>query len=261
MLYSRTGYPEVSDVVLCTVSKIQSNAVFVDLDEYQKTGMIHISEIAPGRIRNIRDYVRPGKKVVCKVLRISTERGHIDLSLRRVNESQRRLKIEELKQEQVAEKIVETVAIRLKRDFKEFYTELAPLILKEYDMLHYCFIDIVQNNVALASLGIEPGVAAALEEIVRARIKPEEVLIEGTLSLTSYAPDGVEIVREALGKVLEAATKDGKINLAYQGSGKYRVVVTAPDYKQAEAVLTDATGRVASHMKERGGTADFKRKE
>lgn len=261
MFYHKTGYPEVSEVVLCTVTKIISHSVFVELDEYRKRGMIHISEIAPGRIRNIRDYVRDGKKVVCKVLRIDMERGHIDLSLRRVNESQRRLKIEELKQEQVAEKIIETVAIRLKRKFEEFYKELAPFIFKEYDMLHYCFTDVVQGNVKLDSLGMDKKVAAVLDEIVRARIQPPEVLIEGTLSITSYAPNGVEIVREALTKLLEAATEEGRIAITYKGSGKYRMMVTAPDYKEAEAVLKDATTKVIGHMEEHDGTARFKRKE
>lgn len=261
MFYHKTGYPEVSDVVLCTVTRIQSHSVFVQLDEYKKPGMIHISEIAPGRIRNIRDYVRDGKKVVCKVLRITLERGHIDLSLRRVNENQRLLKIEELKQEQVAEKIIETVAIRLKRDFEEFYNEVAPPIFKEYDMLHYCFNDVVQGNVELASLGMDKKFAAELDEVVRARIQPPEVLIEGILGLTSYAPNGVEIVKEALAKLLEAATEEGKITLTYKGSGKYRLVVTAPDYKQAEAVLKDATTKVTDQMEEHDGTARFERKE
>ena len=87
----KKGFPEEDDIVLCTVKKILYHSVFVTLDEYDNLeGMIHISEIAPGRIRNIRDYVREGKKLVCKVLRVRKEKGHFDLSLRRVNEGQRR---------------------------------------------------------------------------------------------------------------------------------------------------------------------------
>src|SRR3990172_6820659 len=110
MLFKREGYPEEGEIVLCTVAKIHSHAVFVDMDEYGKGGMIHISEISPGRIRNIRDFVVEGKKIVCKVLRINLERGHIDLSLRRVTENQKKNKVNELKREQLAEKIVEYAA-------------------------------------------------------------------------------------------------------------------------------------------------------
>jgi len=64
MFYKKKGLPEENSIVLCTVKKILFHSIFVDLDEYQnQDGMIHISEIAPGRIRNIRDYVAEGKKL------------------------------------------------------------------------------------------------------------------------------------------------------------------------------------------------------
>ena len=262
MFFQKDGYPEVSEIVLCSVTKIHSHGVFVDLDEYpQKKGMIHISEIAPGRIRNIRDYVKMDKKVVCKVLHISLERGHIDLSLRRVNENQRRLKIEELKQEQVAEKIIETIAKRLKREPADLYKEVAPPCLKAYGMVHSCFSEVVESKLSLASLGIPPEAAAGLEEEIRARISIPEVLIEGTLKVVTFAPDGVEIVRQGLAMLPGLASGEVSLALSYPASGKYRLAVTAPDYKQAEAVLKDATDNITAHMKERGGTAEFKRRE
>src|SRR3989344_8055808 len=73
---------EVGDLVLCTVDRIVGTVVFVKTDGYGE-GSIIVSEIAPGRIRNLRDYVVPKKKIVCKVLRISGDR--LDLSLRRVS--------------------------------------------------------------------------------------------------------------------------------------------------------------------------------
>ena len=94
MLLKKQGLPEDDELVLCTVTKIHFHSVFVNLDEYNMSAMIHISEIAPGRIRNIRDFVVEGKVIVCKVLRVDRERGHVDLSLRRVNDSQKRLKLD-----------------------------------------------------------------------------------------------------------------------------------------------------------------------
>jgi len=121
MLLKKEGFPEEDELAICTVTKVQFHSVFANLDEYGKGGMIHISEVSPGRIRNIRDFVKEGKKVVCKVLRINTDRGHIDLSLRRVTEGQKRNKIDELKQEQKAEKILEFVAKDLKIDVKKLF--------------------------------------------------------------------------------------------------------------------------------------------
>ena len=83
MFYKKSGMPEVGDIVMCTVKKVLFHSVFVELDEYHnKEGMMHISEIAPGRIRNIRDYVKEDKKIICKVLKIHTDKNHIELSLK-----------------------------------------------------------------------------------------------------------------------------------------------------------------------------------
>ena len=58
---------EVGDVVLCTVDRIAGTVVFVKI-EGNGEGSVIISEIAPGRIRNLRDYVVPKKRIVCKIL-------------------------------------------------------------------------------------------------------------------------------------------------------------------------------------------------
>jgi len=54
---------EEGDVVLCTVEKIEGTVVFVNIDGTNKQGTIITSEVAPGRIRNIREYVVPKKKI------------------------------------------------------------------------------------------------------------------------------------------------------------------------------------------------------
>src|SRR3989304_3207775 len=63
--FRKKGFPEEHELLICTVTKVDLQGVFVSIDEYAIQGMIHISEIAPGRIRNIRDYVKEGKVIVC----------------------------------------------------------------------------------------------------------------------------------------------------------------------------------------------------
>src|SRR3989344_5495422 len=119
MFYKKKDSPVESEIVLCTVKKVLPNSIFASLDEYiNKEGLIHISEIAPGRIRNIRDYVKEGKTIVCKVIRVNVERGHIDLSLRRVSTSAKSTKLNSIKQEERHEKLLETAAKSLGTDLK-----------------------------------------------------------------------------------------------------------------------------------------------
>ena len=130
MLYKREGIPEENEIVLCQVTKIFPNSVFVKLLEYNDTGMIHISEVSPGRIRNLRDYVKVDKQIVCKVLRIDREKGHIDLSLRRVNSNQRKEKLDEIKAELKAESLIANLAKKLKTSTEKLYLDLTKTIFR-----------------------------------------------------------------------------------------------------------------------------------
>ena len=81
---------EEGDLVLCTVKRIVGTTVFVNIEENEKEATIITSEIAPGRIRNLRDYVVPGKKIICKILNID-KTGNVHLSLRRVTEKEKKI--------------------------------------------------------------------------------------------------------------------------------------------------------------------------
>jgi translation initiation factor 2 alpha subunit (eIF-2alpha) len=88
---------EIGDILLCTVDRIVGTVVFVKIEGEKREGSIILSEVAPGRIRNLRAHVVPKKKIACKVLRISQNR--IDLSLRRVTQKEKKEIIELFKQE------------------------------------------------------------------------------------------------------------------------------------------------------------------
>jgi len=255
MLYRRYGFPEESEIVICTVTSVQYNSVFATLDEFPgKSGIIHISEISPGRIRNIRDYVKEGKKVICKVLRVNEERGHIDLSLRRVNESQKRNKNDELKKEMMAEKIVEFAAKELKLKFEEIYKTVFIKVSKEYDHLYPCFEDFVIGNFDIKKLGLEKNLTDKLVELITQRIKPPEVSINGTFTLTTYDPNGIEVIKNAL----KSAIREN-VTLKYYGAGKYGISFIAEDYKECEGMVEEVTEAVIEKMEKAGGEASFKR--
>jgi translation initiation factor 2 subunit 1 len=235
MFYQKTGFPEEGELALCTVTKVQYHSVFVLLEEYNKQGMIHISEVAPGRIRNIHDFVKEDKVVVCQVLRVNQERGYIDLSLRRVNENQRSKKVEQLKQEQKAETVVEFVAQQLKKNPKEVYTAVHTAISKHYPFLYLCFQDIVKNEITLEDLHVPREYQTPLEEVIRQRFKQEEVFVGGKLLLKSYAPDGVEIIKAALQKGFAAGKEQTQIR--YLGAGAFNLLIKSGDYKDGERIL------------------------
>lgn len=256
MFYHKDGFPEENELVLCLVTSVQYNSVFCKLEHYNKSGMIHISEVAPGRIRNIRDYVVEGKKVICKVLRINEERGHIDLSLRRVNENQKREMNALIKQEQKAEKIIENLASELKEDQKKVYTAIATPIQQEYEFISVAFQEHVDGEVDLADFDIPKAYLQPLIDRVIDKIKAKSVTINGTLKLSTFDAEGIEVIKKALD---EAGSVDKKaISINYLGSGNYKVEVIADEYKEAESLLKDAIGKATAIVeKSDGGKAEF----
>ncbi len=249
----KEGYPEENEIVICTVTSIQYHSVFVKVDEYKgKSGMIHISEISPGRIRNLRDYVKEGKVIVCKVLRINMQRGHIDLSLRRVNENQRRAKINSMKQEQIAEKIISYVSQN--HNLPDLYKKIAAK-LSEYESLYTFFEEVVEGSSSVDELELDPKVAKDLEEVINQRIKPPEVLIEGNFTIQSYEPDGLEVIKKAFSKVPE------ENGVKYLGGGKYYLEVRDSNYKDAEKQLTTLVDGVKKALEKTDTKVEFERKK
>jgi len=72
---------EVGTVVSGKVTGITEFGAFIDF-EGGKTGMVHISEISTGFVKDIKDHLQVGQEVKAKVISISPE-GKISLSIRR----------------------------------------------------------------------------------------------------------------------------------------------------------------------------------
>jgi translation initiation factor 2 subunit 1 len=257
LLLKRTGFPQEEELVLCTVTSVQFHSVFVTLDEYNRTGLIHISEIAPGRIRNIRDYVVEGKKVVCMILRIDKEKGHIDLSLRRVNEKQKRAKLNQIKEEQLAENIIVHLAKKLNKNPEEFYIKITPKIFEKYTDLFTAFEDASQGKIDLKDF-MDEKIAKEITEIVIQRIKPKAVELSGDIKIISTAPDGVEVVKSILKTAEEAKEKPA---IKYKGAGTYLITVTADDYKAAEKILNEIAEKAEKEAKKQKASFEFKKIE
>ncbi len=248
MLLHKKGFPEEGELVLCKVGKVSYNAVFVTINEYQKQGMIHISEVSPGRIRNLNDFVKEGKMVVCKVLRINTERGHIDLSLRRVNDNQKRKKMDTLKQEQKAEKIIEDAAKLLKIEVPKFYEKVSKVPIEEYGLVYPAFEAVIEEDYDLSDINLEKTELETVLKLIKERIKPKQVEILGDIIIRSYEENGVDTVKKAL--VIVEKTDKEKITVKYLGASKFRLRLVAHDYQEAEAILKKGLDEAESFCKD-----------
>lgn len=76
---------EVGEVVTGKVTGIQPYGAFVALDD-ETQGLVHISEITYGFVKDITDFLNVGDEVQVKILDISDETEKISLSTRALQE-------------------------------------------------------------------------------------------------------------------------------------------------------------------------------
>lgn len=77
---------KVGDVVTGKVTGIQAYGAFVALDENTQ-GLVHISEITHGFVKDIHDFLELEQEVKVRILDIDSEANKISLSIRATEEN------------------------------------------------------------------------------------------------------------------------------------------------------------------------------
>jgi len=261
MAAKKAEWPEPGDLVIASVQRITDYGAYVTLDEYGKEGLLHVSEVSSGWVRNIREFVREGQKTVLKVLRVDTEKGHVDLSLRRVSRHERREKLLASKMEKKAESILRSVSEKLKLPIEELLTKTGSVIEDKFGGTYEGLERAAREGPdPLIEAGVPLDIAAALAEIAKDKIRPPMVKIKGLLELRCMKPNGVIYIREALLSAQKIEKpKDTKIRLYAVAAPKYAVEVLAEDYKEAEKILQKAAEAAINAITNAGGTGAFQR--
>lgn len=231
---------EEGDVVLCTVDRIVGTVVFVKI-EGNGEGSIIMSEIAPGRIRNLRDYVVPKKKIVCKIIRIS-KTGHIDLSLRRVSQKESKEVIGRAKEEQSFIKILRSISGNNADNIIEK--------IKEKDNLYDFFQNARENPEELGKI-MEKKDSQKILEILNAQKKKKNI-VKKEIYVSSINPDGINDIKNTLKNANNAKIK-------YISGGKYTIETEAKDIKTADNELRKILEEIEKRAK--NNQIDFSIKE
>jgi translation initiation factor 2 subunit 1 len=254
----RPEFPEEGELVIGTVTSIRNFGAFVTLDEYgNREAFIHLSEVAAGWVKYIRDHVREGQKIVARVLRLDPAKGQIDLSLKRINDHQRREKVQAWKNEQRALRLAEQVGTALGTPADEAIAAFGPTLVERYGSLFGAFEVASADPKRFQKENEKSPWVTAFLKVAQENIVPPHVTILGTLELSDAQPDGVEHVRAAL----EAAEQvdPTSVQVQYVGAPRYRVRVEAGQYKKAEETLKKATDAALKTIKASGGEGQFVR--
>jgi len=240
---NESALPEPGEVVVCTVREITSHGIYVNLDQYDGTnGFLHVSEISTGWVRNIDRTAKVSQKLILKVIRINRARREIDLSLRQVTNEERRAKVIEWKREERALAIVDAVKNKLGID--DIRTrEIRGRLEEEFGTLYAALETAARKGEkGLAPAGLPDRESKTIAEIAGEKIVPPRYEVGALVEVSSRSPEGIEQVKKTL--MAAAGSQSAKVHITYAGAPRYRVRITADDYKQAEKALDEVVEKI-----------------
>ena len=223
---------ESGDIVMCTVEKIVGTMVFVKI-QGNRNGSIIISEIAPGRIRNIRDYVVPKKIIICKVLRVSGDR--VELSLRRVTPKEQKEIKKNYKQEKSYTSILKTI---LGENAEKIISE----ITKKESICD--FLEEAKINPSFLEQLAGKENAKKIISILNSQ-KHKKIEIKKEFNLTTKKPEGIILIKEILGKIKG-------LEIKYISAGRYSIKSEDTDPKKADNLLSETLKEIEKNSKKQG---------
>jgi len=260
MAERKPEWPEVGDLVIATIETVTDYGAYAKLDEFSRRGLLHVSEISSARIRNVRDFVRENQKMVLKVLHVDVEKGHINLSLRRVTKRERIEKIKSWKKDRKADALLREVAEKLGLTVDEVYQKAGAPLDEKYG-LYEGFEKLVKDGAeVLTKLDVPEDMAKVFAQVAEERIRVKMVKVHGTIELHCMKQNGVNCIQDAFtaAKKSEKA-KDAKIQFYVIAAPKYSVEVAAENWKRAEEILQKVGQAVVTNVTKAGGEGSFKR--
>lgn len=252
--------PEEGEIVIATVTQVTGHGAYVTLDEYNNmTGFLHISEIATGWIRNIERYIRPKQKAVLKVIKVNKVRGEVDTSLKQVSGEERKSKLIEVKKNDKAATFLDFIKSRLKLT-DETVKEIEDVLLQKYDYLYDAFEAVSRKGLdAIQNINLSPEIKNAIEEASK-RIPIPVVEISGIMEIILKKPNGIEIIKSTLANA-EGSKGSTNSTITYIGAPRYRIVVTAENFKVAEKFMNNTVEKLRANIEKQHGTFNFVRQD
>ncbi len=270
MVKNQAKFPKEGEFVVAKVTEVEKQYVYVDLIGYEglpseeaARGMIHISEISSRWIKNIRNFVRIGQRVVLRVVRIDPSKGHVDMSLRRVNSAQKEIRLKEwkyaVKFENLLQFLTETEGINMTLD--EAYDKIGFPIVNLFENYQVAIENLKENGEELLDQldDVSDKAKKALLKIVDENVQISTVCISGKVKLSYNSENGIDKIKESLLDALKVIeSKESRyLKISYIAAPFYRLEVTTKDYLDAENILSDALEIIEQKANQYNGSYEF----
>lgn len=242
--------PEEGDMVVVTITDIEKNSAYAELDEYEGLrGLIHISEVSRSWVQDVSKELREGEKNVAQVID-ADEGGSIGLSLKRVNEKQKKDAMARWNKENKAEKFLDQLAENTGRDKEELYEEVVFPMQREFGSSFTGFEISVGEEEKLNRL-FDAETVEAIQEVAKANINLKQEKFEGEVHLTFPQADGVERLKKAFRDMGEA------VEIKYVSAPKYAITAWGRNTELAKNRMDEAVNQIREKADELDGKFEF----
>lgn len=271
MVRNKTPFPNEGDFIIGRAVNIQDQYIYVDLTDYKglpseefAQGMIHISEISSRWIKNIRNFVRIGQIIVCRVLKVDPSKGHIDLSLRRVNSAQKKKVAKErkyaVKFDNLLQFLTETEGVNMTLD--EAWDQIGWPLLENYKFYQETIESLKENGIEIINqiTDVPEDIKRIFLQIVNEHVEITTVKITGKIKLINRQGDGIDRIKDTMiniKKIVENPKETRKLEITYLGAPNYRMEVTSKDYLDAEGIISDVIDVLEEKTAEHQGVFEF----
>lgn len=268
MVRSRTKFPKEGEFIVGKIADIQQQYVYVDLIDYEgldmdKTarGMIHISEISSRWIKNIRNYVRIGQRAVLRVFRVDPVKGHVDLSLRKVNSAQKENRIKEWKYALKYENLLQFLVDETDLTLDDTFELIGWPVLDNFDSYQEAVEELKENGKEILNniKDVSEEHKETFLRIVDENVNISTVGITGKIKLSYELENGIDLIKESLidaRNVIESK-ETRLLRIHYLGAPFYRLEIVSKDYLDAENILSDALEVIEAKVEKYNGTFEF----
>ena len=253
MSFEERNLPEKGELVIGTVKEIHEHGAYITLDEYDDlVAYLPRTEASTKWVRSIREVLKEGQKAVFKVIRVNRRKKHVDISLKRVLEIERRRKLLEWKKLQKSLKIMEIVASRLSKNPREVLSTIGRKLTSKFGTIYAALEEVAKKGrEAIEDLELTDEEKKVIEEEAKRHIEIKRVKISGTLYLLSIKGDGIKAIKETLTSLGNMKKpEEVKIRIYTIGAPRYKIELTGLNYKDLEKTLANMLKIVESKAKQ-----------
>lgn len=239
--------PEEGDFVVVELTDVDTNSAFAKLEEYKDLqGMIHISEASRSWVQDLTKEFSKGEKTVAQVIEV--DESSIGLSLKRVNDKQKKDTMNRWRKEQKADKFIEDLEDSI--DIDDIYEDVVFPLQRELGSSFKGFEISIAEEEKLKEF-LDDEVVDAIQEVAKENIDLKQEKFEGEIEIEFYHGDGLDRIKKAFDEV-----EDG-VEIKYMSAPKYSIEAWGRTQELAKKRMDTATQKIQEKVEELDGAFNF----